>query len=45
MTQWKNLGWGVAVDECPYVVKKDITLRMVFLVNAKETRCLAGMTF
>lgn len=29
MTQWKSLGWGLAVGECPYVVKKDITLRMV----------------
>ena len=29
MTQWKSLGWGLAVGECRYVVKKDITLRMV----------------
>jgi len=29
MTEWKSLGRGVAVGECPYVVKKDITLRMV----------------
>ena len=29
MTQWKSLGWGLAVGECPYVVKKDLTLRMV----------------
>jgi hypothetical protein len=29
MTEWKSLRWGVAVGECPYVVKKDLTLRMV----------------
>ena len=29
MTQWKSLGWGLAVGECPYVVKKHLTLRMV----------------
>ena len=29
MTEWKSLGWGLAVGECPYVVKKDLTLRMV----------------
>ena len=29
MAQWKSLGWGLAVGEYPYVVKKDLTLRMV----------------
>jgi hypothetical protein len=29
MTQWKSLEWGVAVGECPYVINKDVTLRMV----------------
>jgi len=41
MTEWKSLGWGVAVGECPYVLNKDITLRMVVVRQRVKAQAVA----